>query len=286
MLTIEDIRQALQEEDLKVLKSLGQNFLIDESVLGDIVAAAELGSEDTVIEVGPGLGTLTFALAPRCQRVIAIEKDRKMGKFLRRSLSEKLGEKNNVELLSADILHLNLPELLAERGVQHYKLVANIPYYITSPIIKLFLETAPQPEAMVMLVQKEVAERICASQGDLSILALSVLLYGRPTLVRPVASAAFYPAPKVDSAILRIDEISKRYTDAQYWQLFRLIKISFASKRKTLLNNLAAGLKLDKPVTAELLAAAGIAPAARAQDLGVPEWRQLVSELERGASGN
>jgi 16S rRNA (adenine1518-N6/adenine1519-N6)-dimethyltransferase len=170
-----------------------------------------------------------------------------------------------------------MPQFLVERGIVRYKLVANIPYYITSAIIKLFLETETPPQSMVVMVQKEVAERICASQGNLSILALSVLLYGRPTIARKVSAASFYPAPKVDSAVLRISDIGKRYDADIYKDTFRLIKIGFSSRRKKLLNNLAAGLGLDKTGAEKMLSAAGIGADVRAQDLGVEDWVRLAA---------
>jgi len=275
MFNIEDIKKTLREEDLKVLKSLGQNFLIDEKVLEDIVAAADLGPEDVVVEVGPGMGTLSFALAEKCKKVVAIEKDRKMGKVLRKEILEKLGEKANIEILSDDILKINLSEFLAMRGIKKYKLVSNIPYYITSPIIKLFLEAEIQPEMIVLLMQKEVAERICAKKGDLSVLALSVLLYGEPEMVRTVSHEAFYPAPKVDSTVLKISNISKKYSVSDYQKIFRIIKIGFSSKRKKLVNNLSAGLKMEKIEVEKILSDCNIGASARAQDLEVVDWVKL-----------
>lgn len=275
MQNIEDIKKALEESDLKVLKSLGQNFLIDANVLADIVAAADLSGDDTVIEVGPGMGVLTFELAKKCRKVIAIEKDKKMSKVLQKEIAEKVGDKSNIEIINDDVLKINLPKFLSERGVSKYKVVANIPYYITSMIIKLFLETEQQPEEMVLLVQKEVAQRICASSGEMSILALSVLLYGEPTIIRTVSSKAFYPVPKVDSAILKIENIGKKYSDEDYKKIFRLIKIGFSSKRKKLANNLSAGLKLDKTEAEKILTDCGLNINARAQDLSVEDWVRM-----------
>ncbi len=278
MLSIEQIKAALRAEDLAVLKQLGQNFLIDETVLGDIVAAAELEPAETVMEVGPGLGVLTFALAERGAQVLAVEKDRKLAKRLR---AEAAGKALPVEVLGGDILRANLPQLLAERRIGRYKVVANIPYYITSAIIKLFLEAPLPPQAMVLLVQREVAERICAPKGELSVLALSVRLYGEPALVRLVGSTSFYPAPKVDSAVLRIDRIGRRYSGEEYRALFGLIKMGFASRRKTLVNNLAAGLRRPKDELVRMLETGGLDPRSRAQDLGVEDWVKLLALVEK-----
>lgn len=275
MLSIEEIKQALREEDLKVLKSLGQNFLIDEEVLSDIVSAADLKEDDVVIEVGPGMGVLTFALAPKCKRVIAIEKDRKMSRYLRKEIEKTYGDKSNIEVVCDDILRINLPEFMKERGIVKYKVVANIPYYITSMITKLFLSTETQPEMMVMLMQKEVVERICAKEGDMSILALSVLLYGEPEMMRKVGSDAFYPAPKVDSAIIRIRNIGRKYSVQEYQEIFRVIKIGFSSKRKKLVNNLSAGFSLPKDEIEKMLGECGIDKGVRAEDLSVGDWVKL-----------
>lgn len=275
MLNIEQIKKALREEDLRVLKSLGQNFLIDDKALDGIVAAAEIDPDDVVVEVGPGMGVLTFALAKKCKQVIAIEKDKKMSRYLEKEMDGK----QNVVVINDDILRVNLPQMLSARDITRYKLVANIPYYITSPIIKLFLETEMKPEQIVILIQQEVAERICAQKGDMSILALSVLLYGDPQLMLKVPSSAFYPAPKVDSAVLRIRNIGKRFPSEDYKEIFRLIKIGFSAKRKKLINNLAAGLKLDKAETAALLSSAGIGLDVRAEDLDLEDWVKILKSL-------
>lgn len=276
MLSVEQIKETLKEEDLKVLKSLGQNFLVDENALAQIVASAEISSNDVIVEIGPGMGVLTFALAEKCGKVFAIEKDRKMSKFLRQEAEKKLGAGNNIEIICQDILQMNLPEFLEKNNIKKYKLVANIPYYITSPIIKLFLETEIQPETIVVLVQKEVAERICAKKGDLSILALSVLVYGNPEMVGVVGKKSFFPAPKVDSAILKIDSIGKNLSDEKCREIFRIIKIGFSAKRKKLAKNLAAGLKVNKVEVEKVLESNGIDINVRAQDLDLEDWVKLA----------
>lgn len=276
MLSVEQIKETLKEEDLKVLKNLGQNFLVDENALAQIVASAEISSDDVIVEIGPGMGVLTFALAEKCKKVFAIEKDRKMSKFLRQEAEKRLGAGNNIEIICQDILQMNLPEFLEKNNIKKYKLVANIPYYITSPIIKLFLETKIQPETIVVLVQKEVAERICAKKGDLSILALSVLIYGRPEMVGVVGKKSFFPSPKVDSAILKINSIGKSFSDEKCREIFRIIKIGFSAKRKKLAKNLAAGLKVDKAEVEKSLESNGIDVNVRAQDLDLEDWVRLA----------
>ncbi|MCK4592806.1 16S rRNA (adenine(1518)-N(6)/adenine(1519)-N(6))-dimethyltransferase [Candidatus Parcubacteria bacterium] len=307
MLSKEEIKKILKNGDLKILKSLGQNFLIDENVLGKIVQTAELNKDDVVIEIGPGFGTLTEELSEKCGKVIAIEKDKKLAELLERKLSGyshpsplperegvvKLSDKGNwsgivkipntkyqipnTVVINDDILRVDLEEFINKYSFGgKYKLVSNIPYYITSPIIKLFLESDIQPELIVLLMQKEVAERICAEPGKLSVLALSVQVYGEPEIVDYVDKSSFYPEPKVDSAILKIKNIKKNFSDEHYKNLFRIIKIGFSSKRKKLANNLSAGLHIGKTQSEELLEKAGISLNARAQELGLEDWRKLM----------
>lgn len=290
MLNKEEIKKIFRNEDLRILKNLGQNFLIDKTVLDKIISASDLNKNDMVMEIGPGLGTLTQELSAKCKKVIAIEKDKKMAEVLEnRILNFEYGMSNieilndkipNSIIINNDILKINLSELLKKYIPDgKYKLVSNIPYYITSPIIKLFLEAEIKPELIVLLVQKEVAERICARPGKLSILALSVQIYGEPEIVGYVDKSAFYPEPKVDSAILKIKNIKKGAPDPaskdNYKNLFRIIKIGFSSKRKKLLNNLSAGLNIDKKETEKILLKAGVNLNARAQELRLEDWKRL-----------
>ena len=270
MLSKTEIKKILKEQDLKALKSLGQNFLIDEKVLGKIIQTSKLDKNDLVLEIGPGLGTLTNELIKKCGAVVAVEKDKKITGLIK--------EKNNLKIINDDILKINLNELIKEHSNnKKYKLISNIPYYITSPVIKLFLENNIQPELIVLLVQKEVAERICAKPGKLSVLALSVQTYGEPEIVSYVHKSSFYPEPKVDSAILKIKNIKKEFSDEHYKKLFKIIKIGFSSKRKKLINNLSAGLQISKEESANILQKAGINLNARAQELSLEEWNKLVN---------
>jgi 16S rRNA (adenine1518-N6/adenine1519-N6)-dimethyltransferase len=303
MLSKEEIKRILKSEDLKILKSLGQNFLIDENILDKIVQAAELNKDDVVIEIGPGFGTLTEELSEKCGKVIAIEKDKKLAELLKRKVETRLitslpaqngstalkglwsQHVKNTVVINDDILRVDLKEFIKKYAPGgKYKLVSNIPYYITSPIIKLFLESDVQPEFIVLLMQKEVAERICAKPGKLSVLALSVQVYGEPEIVDYVDKSSFYPEPKVDSAILKIKNIKKIFSDEHYKNLFRIIKIGFSSKRKKLANNLSAGLHISKMqvetrLIASLLSEAGISLNARAQELELEDWEKLEKIL-------
>lgn len=275
MLSQDQIKKMLKEKDIKILKGLGQNFLIDEKVLDKIIQAAELDENDLVIEIGPGLGVLTKELSKKCQQVVAIEKDKKLSELL-----EKKSE--NVEIINGDILKINIEEIIKKYDQDRkYKLVSNIPYYITSPVIKLFLENKIQPQTIVLLVQKEVAERICADAGKLSILALSVQIYGKPEIVSYVDKSSFYPEPKVDSAILKISGIKKEFPDSYYQEIFRIIKIGFSSKRKKLINNLSVGLHIDKNKTEKILQEAKINLNARAQELKLEDWKRLLFVISK-----
>ncbi len=280
------IKSVLKQNNLAVLKRFGQHFLVDENVLAEIVNAADLDKEDMVIEVGPGLGILTRELALKCRRVIAIEKDKKMVELLKKDLEQF----KNVEIIDGDILKVNLNDIQCPRvlGVEHsYKVVANIPYYITSPILKLFLENFIKPKIMVLLVQKEVAERICAAPGKLSVLALSVRIYGEPKIIDFVPKDFFWPPPKVDSAILKIDNIksaaevekSLKLENGSVKNLFRIIKIGFSSKRKKLANNLSVGLNLEKEEILEIFEKLKINKNSRAQELNLENWAELIPFL-------
>lgn len=250
---------------------LGQNFLRDDNVLQKIMTVSELNSDDFVIEVGPGEGVLTEKLANSAGKVIAIELDDK----LIPPLTEKFKNTKNLEIVHEDILKINLPELLKKNGFLKYKIIANIPYYITSPIIRLFLEQAAQPQEIILMIQKEVAERIVAQPGQHSILSVSVQYYASAEIMFEVSRLAFSPVPKIDSAVIKIIPTKKfnKETDKAF---FKIVKAGFSAKRKTLLNNLSNSLQLDKTIVEEKLKTLGLDPRARAQELSVEDWKKLV----------
>lgn len=257
-------------------KSLGQNFLRDKEVLKRIIESADISPDDFVLEIGPGEGVLTEELARHAKKVLAIEIDRELIGNLRK----KFRNDRNVTIIEGDVLKINLPELIkkefGEPSAARYKLVANIPYYITSPIIRLFLETAFPPREILLMIQKEVAERIVAKPGNMSILAVSVQYYAAAELLFDVAATAFYPIPEVDSAVIRIAHNLGHPTKEETKKFFRVVKAGFSSKRKTLLNNLSSGLHLDKRVAEEKLASAGLGPSQRAQELSIKDWKKLA----------
>jgi 16S rRNA (adenine1518-N6/adenine1519-N6)-dimethyltransferase len=242
--------------------------------LKKIVAAADLGPEDTVLEIGPGLGSLTRYLALSSKAVTAVELDE--GLFP--ALHSVLAPYPNVRLVHGDILKLSPAELGL---VDSYLVVANIPFYITSAVIRHLLGAAPRPRRLVLTVQREVAERICALPGDMSLLALSVQVFGRPQVVAEIPAQAFYPAPKVDSAVVRLDIYPQPVIRAEKLDLFfRLAKAGFSQKRKTLRNSLAGGMRLDPPEAQARLEAAGLDPRRRAETLDLLEWGKLVEAFD------
>lgn len=259
----------LKQNNLKPNRGRGQNFLISEKVYEQIVEVAAIENTDTVLEIGPGLGFLTSKLLAQAKKVIAVESDDKLIPILDnlKPLSPHL------ELVHQDILKFNESILPS-----NYKLVGNIPYYITGKIIRKFLTSNHRPSLIVMLLQKEVAERVCAEAGDHSLLSLSVQYYGTPKIVARVKSGKFFPRPKVDSAIIKIDidKVIDKISEKKFWQLAR---IGFASKRKTLAHNLVAGLKMEKDDIKSIFDKLNFKPLVRAQELDLKQWQELVAEL-------
>jgi len=263
-------RRALRHFDHKARKALGQHFLIDEEILPLITSAAELNNNDIVIEVGPGLGVLTRELASQAGRVIAVELDNNLAAILQQTLASL----ENVSIVNQDILQVEPSALLPEKA--GYKVVANLPYYITAPVLRHFLESSLKPQTMIIMVQKEVAENITAEPGKRSLLSISVQLYGKPSIVSPVPAISFYPPPKVDSAILRIDLYPQpvvAVTDEK--SFFNVVRAGFTASRKQLVNSLAQGLGLPKAEVLSLLEKTNIAPQRRAGTLTLQEWAQL-----------
>jgi 16S rRNA (adenine1518-N6/adenine1519-N6)-dimethyltransferase len=262
---IEDVQTALRLAGIRPNKGLGQHFLIDRGSLEAIMGAAEPSSTDTILEIGPGLGVMTTELIRVAGRVVAVETDAVLAELLRRDAPE------NLEVVEEDFLGFDLHRLGKD-----YKVIANIPYYLTSKIFRLLMESSNPPSVMSLLIQKEVAERIAAVPGKMSVLALSVQYYGKPSLVQVVERFKFWPAPKVDSAILKVDFTGPVFP-ADRDKLFRLIKAGFGEKRKQLKNALAGGLNISSEVALDLLKEAKLGPTARAQELDMASWERLYN---------
>jgi len=252
-------------------KSLGQNFLTNDAVVERIIDSSEIEGA-TVIEIGPGEGILTEALAGTAGKVIAVELD---GRLISQ-LQEHFDEYDNVTIVHGDILHMNVEKLISQYIPDgKYKVVANIPYYITAPIIRLFLELSRSPQEIVLMVQKEVAQRLSAEPGQMSLLAVSAQYYADVKYLFTVGKENFNPVPRVDSAIIQLKIKNEKLRIENMKEFFRVVKIGFSAKRKTLVNNLANGLQVDKQGIENILVDLGFDKNVRAQELSVDDWKSL-----------
>lgn len=262
-------------------KSLGQNFLVNEGVLNKIIIAAEIKKDDIILEVGPGTGNLTEKLALKAKEIIAVEKDRRLIEQLQKRFTRpplvRLTRGGLVKIVEGDILEFN-PETYALKN-GGYKIVANIPYYITSHFLRIVFEQWPRPELIVLMIQKEVAQRIMAKPPHMNLLALSVQFFAYPQIVSIVSRGSFRPMPKVDSAIIKLTPKNIVQSEDSA-KLFKIIKFGFSEKRKQLLNNLSKNLKIDKEKLKTVFDANGIRSDARAENLSLEEWGKLAKLLE------
>jgi 16S rRNA (adenine1518-N6/adenine1519-N6)-dimethyltransferase len=271
------VSKLLRRFDIRPRKGLGQNFLISDGLLQRIVGAADLGQQDVVLEVGAGLGTLTRHLCQRAGRVVAIELDERLLPLLRQTV----GPYGNVDVLHGDVLTFKPGDLVSPP----YKVVGNLPYYITSAVLRHFLEASAKPSLLVVTVQKEVADRIVAGPGEMSLLAVSVQFYGQPRIVAKAPPGAFYPSPGVHSAVVRIDIHSSPQLSAEQEEgFFDVVRAGFGQRRKQLRNSLSQGLRLPVEQVVEALRRAGLDERQRPQELSVERWVRLYGELG-GAKG-
>ena len=282
-MNLSDTKTLLKTYGLKPNKLLGQNFLICENILANIIEAAELIPDDIVLEIGPGLGVLTIELARKVKTVIAVEKDIKMFALLKDVLkNEKI---DNVEIANEDGLNYSPPST-------PYKLIANLPYYITNPIIMKFLEaetqpacnavaTAGRPELMVLMVQKEVAQRICSNPPKMNKLAVFCQFYSQPKIIDYVPKTCFWPSPKVDSAIIKLTPTETTEGPSFRVSFSKIVNAGFSQPRKQLLNNLSKELNLSREQTAQWLACVDIKPTQRAETLSIDNWIRLATKFDR-----
>lgn len=269
------LRSVLLAHGTRPNKSFGQNFLIDRAVLEQIVAAAEIAPDDAILEAGAGTGVLTRELARHARRVVAVELERDMLTLLAKTTRAF----TNIEVIERDLRFVDPVELF---GHEPYKLVANLPYYITAPTFRHYLESENPPRLLVVMVQLEVAQRIIAEPGDLSLLAVSVQFYGRPSLIARVPARSFYPAPKVDSAILRVEvDPQVKLSHVEREQFFRVVQAGFSERRKQLHNSLTHGLHQKNEIVREWLKLANIDASRRAETLSVDEWLHLWRAIEQ-----
>ena len=266
----------LDEFEIAPRKSLGQNFLHDPGALEKIAASAELTPDDTVLEIGPGTGALTEYLAEVAKRVICIEIDQRMKPIL----DHQLAPYPNVWVIYQDILTVDVPALVQP---DEYVVVANLPYYITTPIIAQLLDSAHKPRRMVLMVQAEVAERMVAQPDDMNQLAVGVQFYGKAQIINRLKPAAFWPRPNVDSAVVRIDVYDAPQVHVPDEKtFFRVVRAGFGQKRKQLKNSLGAGLGMKAQEAALLLEQAQIDPRRRAETITLAEWAALAHVVALG----
>jgi len=264
------VRELRKKYRVQPSKGLGQNFLIDNSVLNNIVDSAQLQNRDTVLEIGPGTGNLTQELVKRAGTVVAIEKDPKMVGILK----ETFKNYKNIEIIQGDILKIR------ESNIKNYKIVANLPFYLTAPVVRKFLEAENPPKDMVLVIQKEVAQRICAKVPDMNLLAVSVQLYAQTKIISYISKKSFWPKPKVDSAIIRITPKENGERGFSRDLFFKIVKAGFSQPRKQILNNLSKNLKIEREKAASWLLQNNIRPTQRAETLEVENWIKLTKTFK------
>lgn len=275
-MTVEQLQEFLKQYKLTPSKMLGQNFLLDDFVLQDTVDAADIKPGQAILEIGPGIGNLTKYLLEKADHVFSVEKDPRMLPIL----TELKAKHSNFNFVIDDILQFNF---LAElEKYESYSVVANIPYYITGKIIRMLVEAKRKPSSLTLLVQKEVGRNLTAAVGDLNLLALSVQLEADAKFMFVVPARKFYPAPKVDSAVVRIEFLEQaRYPDMDRKKLFRVMKSCFAGKRKQIHNTLTNNLKLPATQVKQILAECNIDQTARPQQLSLEDWVNLLTAIDK-----
>jgi 16S rRNA (adenine1518-N6/adenine1519-N6)-dimethyltransferase len=256
-------------------KRLGQNFLINKLTIKKVVLAADLSPSDIVLEIGPGIGNLTQELAKRAKKVIAVEKDPRMIDILR----ETLKNFRNIEVMQRDILKIQNAKCKSQNENEKFKIIGNIPFYLTAPVIRKFLESEVRPELMVFIVQKEVAQRIVAKPPKMNLLPVSVQFYAQPKIIDYVSKNSFWPKPKVDSAIIKISNLKTQNSKLNKDLFFRIVRSGFSQPRKQLANNLSKKLKLDKVKVSSWLLKNNIKPEQRAEALTIENWISLAKTL-------
>ena len=272
-------KNLLKKYNLRPNKRLGQNFLISQEVLEQVIQTANLSKRDVVLEIGPGLGTITQELAKRAKKVVAIEKDKKMVEILK----ETLKDYRNVEIIQGDILKFGCLTPKFGREATNYKVIANLPHYITSPVIRMFLELKNPPQEITLLIQKEVAQRICARPPKMSLLAVAIQVYSQPKIISAVSKKSFWPQPKVDSAIIKIaphPPVIASKAKQSRTKFFQVVKAGFSSPRKQLVNNLSKGLNQEKEKIKDLLKKASLDSKIRAEELSIGNWQKLTQLMK------
>lgn len=253
-------------------RSSGQNFLFKKDIIREIVDSAELKKEDPVLEIGPGLGFMTEEIAFRAKEVRAVELDKRLANYL----SGKFKNKKNIKIVNQDIFKINLKKYFKD---SEYILISNLPYNITSLVIRNFLSQPPRPKKMILTIQKEVAERITAKPGEMSLLSVAAQYYSDPEIKRIIGPENFWPAPKIESALVAFNKIGRKKTEIDEKKFLRLVKAGFSAKRKKLTNNLKNGLDVSPEISEKTLKKMGLRPDLRPQDLSLENWLDLFKNL-------
>ncbi|HUW72079.1 MAG TPA: 16S rRNA (adenine(1518)-N(6)/adenine(1519)-N(6))-dimethyltransferase RsmA [Candidatus Humimicrobiaceae bacterium] len=268
-----EVKSLLKKYRLRPSKGLGQNFLINRGTIDKVIRAADLKPEDIVLEIGPGLGVLTRELAKEAKKVIAVEKDPNLAIIMSKEL---IKEVRNIEVAQGDILKILNSKLPTPNS--YNKVIANLPFYLTAPVIRKFLESDIQPKLMALIIQKEVAQRICAKIPDMNLLAISVQFYARPKIISYISKKSFWPQPKVDSTIIKITT-DDRQSGINKDLFFKIVKAGFSQPRKQLINNLSKKLGIDKIKIESWLLKNDIQPEQRAETLTVKDWIKLTETI-------
>lgn len=263
------IQKILEDYDLKPQKKMGQNFLIDKNIIKKFITACDLDENDTVLEIGSGLGNITQFLAEQAKEIIGIEKDVKLAEISK----EILKDFENIKIIQNDILNFNINNL------KEYKVVGNLPFYITSPIIVKFLEAQNKPKKMVFIVQKEVAQRICSEPPNMTILSNSVQFFAKPKIISSISKNSFWPVPNVDSVILELSPLLNQKTNLSE-KFFKIMKAGFSHPRKQILNNLSKELDLNRKPVESWLKKNKIETTERAENITVEDWINLAKSLK------
>ena len=271
---IKTIKSLLKKYSIRPSKRLGQNFLINKGILEKIIKTSDLSGKDTVLEIGSGAGSLTIELAKKVKKVVAVEKDGKMCEVLKEALKSQ--NIKNVEIVKEDILKIDVSSF----NLKKYKVVANIPYYLTSRLIRKLLESSNHPLEIILMIQKEVAGRICSKPPKMSLLSVSVQFYAKPKIICFVSKRSFWPQPKIDSAIIKIVPLGVKTPEKFNRQFFRIVKAGFSQPRKQLANNLSKKLKMNKADVEAWLLKNGINPRQRAETLDIKGWLKLTKSLK------
>lgn len=271
-LSKEAIKNLCRQTNLRPQRSGGQNFLVNENILQEIISASQLKATDEVLEIGPGFGFLTEEIGKHVQKVIAVELDKRMAFFLK----EKFKNTNNIEIIQADIFDIKLEDYFEDL---RYKLISNLPYNITSLVLRNFLSLKPRPREMILTLQKEVAERITAQPGSMSVLAVICQFYSQPSIIRKIDKENFWPRPEINSCLITFQDIGKPKFELQEEPFIKLVKVGFSARRKKLTNNLKNGMGISPEISEKVLKSLGLNSTVRAQELSLENWVNLANNF-------